>query len=142
MAVANLHETLLTYKLRLNKLNVDISNYQSQKANATYAQADVQTLKSAEARSIRNHYKELFEEDPELQEKYKDYTEIPDFEDEIDKMTAKFQDEFDRLTAWETVIDNQITTASAEIEEVTAYMESLKSMLSSNIQSDFDYSLK
>ena len=70
-----------------------------------------------------------------------DYTEIPDFEAEIDKLTAKYQDQFDELTAWETVIDAQTTTASAELEEVNAYMESIKSMLSSNIQEDFNYGL-
>ena len=78
---------------------------------------------------------------PALQEKYTDYTEMPDFEAELDKLTAKYQDEFDQLTAWETNIDTQITTDSAELEEVNAYMESIKSMLSSNIQEDFNYSL-
>ena len=76
-----------------------------------------------------------------LQEQYTDYTEMPDFEAEIDKLTAKYQDQFDELTAWETAIDAQITTASAELEEVNAYMESIKSMLSSNIQEDFNYGL-
>ena len=66
---------------------------------------------------------------------------MPDFEAELDKLTAKYQDEFDQLTAWETNIDTQITTNSAELEEVNAYMESIKSMLSSNIQEDFNYSL-
>ena len=66
---------------------------------------------------------------------------IADFEAELDKLTAKYQDEFDQLTAWETNIDTQITTDSAELEEVNAYMESLKSMLSSNIQEDFNYGL-
>ena len=76
-----------------------------------------------------------------MQGEYTDYTEIPEFEEEIDKITAKYQEQFDELTAWETMIDAQITTASAELEEVNAYMESLQSMLSSNIQEDFDYSL-
>ena len=89
----------------------------------------------------RRHYKEIFEGDETLQEQYTDYTEMPDFEAEIDKLTAKYQDQFDELTAWETAIDAQITTASAELEEVNAYMESIKSMLSSNIQEDFNYGL-
>ena len=67
---------------------------------------------------------------------------MPDFEIELDKLTAKYQDEFDALTAWETAIDAQITTASTELEEVNAYMESIKSMLTSNIQDDFNYGLK
>ena len=46
-----------------------------------------------------------------------------------------------KIKGIKTVVDAQITTASAELEEVNAYMESLQSMLSSNIQEDFDYSL-
>ena len=141
MAIANLHETLLSYKLRRNQLNLEITQYQAQKTLATYSQADAQSLKSAETRAVREHFKELFDGDESLQEQYTDYTEIPDFEAEIDKLTAKYQDQFDELTAWETVIDAQTTTASAELEEVNAYMESIKSMLSSNIQEDFNYGL-
>ncbi len=141
MAIANLHETLLSYKLRRNQLNLEITQLQSQKSLGTYSQADVQSLKSAETRALRNKYKDQFDADAALQEKYKDYTEMPDFEAELDKLTAKYQDEFDQLTAWETNIDTQITTNSAELEEVNAYMESIKSMLSSNIQEDFNYSL-
>ena len=141
MAIANLHETLLSYKLRRNQLNLEITQLQSQKSLGTYSQADVQSLKSAETRALRNKYKDQFDADAALQEKYTDYTEMPDFEAELDKLTAKYQDEFDQLTAWETNIDTQITTNSAELEEVNAYMESLKSMLTSNIQEDFNYGL-
>ena len=141
MAIANLHETLLSYKLRRNQLNLEITQLQSQKSLGTYSQADVQSLKSAETRALRNKYKDQFDADAALQEKYTDYTEMPDFEAELDKLAAKYQDEFDQLTAWETNIDTEITTNSAELEEVNAYMESIKSMLSSNIQEDFNYSL-
>ena len=141
MAIANLHESIQLYKLRKNFLNLEISQLQSQKSLATYSQADVQSLRSAETRSIRNHFKEIFDNDPSLQEKYTDYTEIPDFEAEIDKITAKYQDQLDELTAWETAIDAQITTDSAELEEVNAYLESYKSMLTSNIQEDFNFGL-
>lgn len=141
MAVANLHETLLTYKLRRNELNAKIAEWQTQKTLATYSQADVQSLKNAECHQVRDYFKSLYESDPCLQEQYKDYTQIPDFEEEIDKITAKFQDQLNELTAWETAIDAEITTASTELEEVNAYMESIKSMLSSNIQEDFNYGL-
>ena len=141
MAIANLNETLLFYKMERNRLNLEITQLQSQKSLGTYSQADIQSLKSAETRALRSKYKDEFDADAALQEKYKDYTEMPDFEAELDKLTAKFQDQFDELTAWETNIDAQITTDSAELEEVNAYMESLKSMLSSNIQEDFNYGL-
>ena len=57
----------------------------------------------------------------------------------MNKLTAKYNDEMAELTAWETVLENQITIDSAELEEINAYMESVKSMLSSNIQEDFSY---
>ena len=47
---------------------------------------------------LRNKYKDQFNADAALQEKYTDYTEMPDFEAELDKLTAKYQDEFDQLT--------------------------------------------
>lgn len=141
MAIANLHETLLSYKLRRNAINLELTELQNKKSLATYSQADAQSLKNAESHSVRDYFKTLFEEDESLQGEYTDYTEIPEFEEEIDKITAKYQEQFDELTAWESIIDAQITTDSAELEEVNAYMESLQSMLSSNIQEDFDYSL-
>lgn len=141
MAIANLHETLLTYKLRRNELNLEIAQFQTQKTLATYSQADAHSLKSCKERSVRAYFKEMYENDPALKEKYTDYTQIPDFEEEIDKITAQNQDMIDELTAWETALDSQMTTASAELEEVNAYMESIKSMLSSNIQEDFNYGL-
>lgn len=141
MAIANLHETLLSYKLRRNQLNLEITQFQSQKTLAAYSQADAQSLKSSESHSIRDYFKNLYENDPELQAQYKDYTQIPDFEDQIDRITALYQDQLDELTAWETALDAQITTDSAELEEVNAYMESIKSMLTNNIQEDFNFGL-
>ena len=141
MAIANLHETLLSYTLRKNELNLEITQLQSQKTLATYSQADAQSLLVSQKSSIREYFKNLYDGDEELQEKYLDYTQIPDFEDEIDKLTAQYQDQLDEMTAWETALDAQITTDSAELEEINAYVESMKSMLSSNIQEDFNYGL-
>ena len=58
MAIANLHETLLSYKLRRNQLNLEITQWQSQKTLGTYSQADAQSLKSAETNAgrARNRY--------------------------------------------------------------------------------------
>ena len=141
MAIANLHETLLSYKLRRNAINLEINQLSSQKTLATYSQADRNAIKAKEEQDVRNYFKALYDGDEDLQLQYKDYTQIPDFEEEIDKITAKYQDEMAELTAWETALDAQITTNSAELEEINAYMESIKSMLSSNIQEDFNYGL-
>ena len=146
MAIANLHETILSYKLRRNQLNLEITEYQNQKTLATYSQADIQSLKSSEKHAVRAYFKGIYEEDQSTcgaheYDDYHSYTEIPEFEEEIEKITAKFQEQLDDLTAWETALDAQITTASAELEEVNAYLESYKSMLSTNISEDFDFGL-
>ena len=146
MSIANLNETLLSYKLRRNELNLEITHLQKLKSLATYSQADSQSLKTLADRENRAYFKSVWEADQaeggaHLYDCYKDYTEIPDFEEQVNLITAQFQDELADLTAWETQIDAQITTNSAELEEVNAYLESYKSMLTNNIQEDFNYSL-
>ena len=141
MAIANLHETLLNYKLRRNAINLEISELQSQKTLAVYSQADRKAIKAKDEEGVREYYKALYEGDEELQLQYKDYTEIPDFEEEMDKIAAQYTDELAELTAWENALGAQITTDSAELEEINAYIESLKSMLQSNISDDFNYGL-
>lgn len=139
MAIANLHETLESYRLRKNFLNLELSELAAQKTLAVRSQADVQSLLSARKHETRDYFKALYEGDEELHEKYLDYTKIPEFEEEIDRIVAEMQEKLDELTAWETNIDAQITTDSAELEEIKAYEESIKSMLQSNIQEDFNY---
>jgi len=141
MAIANLHETLLAYTMRKNALQLDIAEAQSRKALAVAQRADNNSLLSNGKVEIRNRYKAMYDEDEALQAQYKDYTEIPDFESEIDKITAQLTDELNDIAEWETQIDNQITTDSAELEEINAYMDSMKNMLSSNIQEDFKHGL-
>lgn len=141
MSTANLHETIQASIIRRNQLNLELTEYQTQKSLATYSQADLHSLLSSQKHEVRDYFKALFEGDEELQEQYLDYTQIPDFEEEIDRITAQFQDQLDEMTAWETQVDAQITTASAELEEVNAYIQSWKSMLSSNIQEDYNYGL-
>ena len=142
MAIANLHETLLTYTLRKEALTVEINQLQAQKQLAVYSQGDISRLKCEDEEEVRRYYRELYEGNDDYQGKYKDYTQIPDFEEEMNKIQANYQEQLEQLNAWETTLDNQILTNSAELEEVKAYMESIKSMLSSNIQEDFNYGLK
>ena len=141
MAIANLHEIIQASIIRKNELNKELTELQNRKTLAIYSQADVQSLLSSEKHSIRDYFKSLYEGNEVLQEEYLSYTEMPDFEEEIERITAEFQDQLNELTAWETSIDQQITTNSAELEEVNAYLESYKSMLSSNIQEDFNFGL-
>ena len=141
MAIANLHETLLAYTLRKQALQYEIEDLSSRKLLLAGSQADEQLLLSARKNEIRDYYKGMFDEDPSLQEEYKHYYDIPDFEDAITRATEEFNARLAELTAYEEQLDAQITTDSAEMEEINAYMESIKSMLSSNIQEDFSYGL-
>ena len=141
MATANLHETLLTYTLRKNALTLEIGELQSQKMLAVHSQGDARAIKAQDEDEVRQYFRALYDENEEYNGKYKDYTQIPDFEAEMDKIAAKYNDELEELTAWETALDAQITTDSAELEEINAYMESMQSMLSSNIQEDYNYGL-
>ena len=143
MAIANLHERIQASILRRNQLNLEITELQTQKSLAVYSQADVQSLLSSEKHAVRDYFKGLYEDDETAlkEQGYYNYTEIPDFEEQIDKIVAEFQEQLDELTAWETCIDAQITTNSAELQEENAYYDSLKSMLTSNIQEDFNFVL-
>ena len=141
MAIVNLKETIAFNIMRRNQLQEELASLQSQKSLAAFSQGDMQSLLNTEKTSIRDQFKTLFKNDKTLQEDYNHYTEIPDFEEQIDKITAEFQDKLDELAAWETAIDAQITTNSTELEEINTYMESYKSMLSTNIQEDFDFGL-
>ena len=83
MAVANLHETIQSHIMRKAELQRLISELQSQKSLAIYSQTDEQSLLSSEKHSVRDYFKALYENDEELQAQYLDYTEIPDFEEEM-----------------------------------------------------------
>ena len=141
MGIANLHEIIESSIIRRNQLNLEISQLQAQKSLAIYSQADMNSLLSSEKNSLRSYFKDLYENDEALQEEYLNYTEIPDFEEQINRITAEFQDKLDELTAWETALDAQITTKDTESQELNAYIESYKQMLTSNIQDDFNYGL-
>ena len=141
MAIANLQETIQANILRRNQLNLEITELQTQKNLAAYSQMDVNSIMNSEKNAVRAHFKNLFETNENDYEDYEHYTEIPEYEEEIDRITAMFQEQLDELTAWETILDSQITTNSAELEEINAYLESYKSMLSTNIQEDFNFGL-
>jgi len=144
MAIANLHEVIQNSILRRNQLNLELTELQSKKSLGIYSRADAQSLLSSEKHAVRDYFKNFKQEDGTYLydgKTYLDYTEITDFEEEIDRITAEFQDQLDELTAWETAIDQQITTCSAELEEVKVFLDSYKSMLSTNIQEDFNFGL-
>ena len=141
MAIANLHETIQSHIIRKNQLNLELTQLQTKKSLAIYAQGDLQAVFSNEEGNLINFYKDLFENDEELQCQYCDYTEIPEFEEEMNKIIARHEAQLAELTAWETAIDAQITTNSTELKEIEAFLESYKGMLSTNISEDFKFGL-
>ena len=62
-------------------------------------------------------------------------------QEELDKLTARFEDELEQLAAQETAIDAQITTNSTELTEINAYLQQYKQYMTSNIQEDFNFGL-
>lgn len=141
MAIANLHEIIQASIVRRAQLQLDISLLQNQKSAAMFEQGEVQSLMASEKSAIRDKFKKLFEETPEYQDIYLDYTEIPEFEAELDKVLAKYNEQLEELAAWETLLSNQITVKDTELQELNAYIDSYKEMLKSNIKDDFDFGL-
>ena len=141
MAIANLHETILNAKLRRNSLNLEITQLQDQKKLAVYSQGDLGTILAQGKTRAREIFKDMYANDEDLKARYKSYDEIPDFEEEIERITAEYQEQFDELAAWESNIDTQLTTDSAELTEVQAYIESYQTMLNTNISKDFSFGL-
>ena len=143
MAISGHNATLLSLTQRCNELQNRMMQLQSQKSLMLFSQQDQASLKLSEMSEARRYYKDLFDSNNEY---YKDlgyvsYTEIPDFEEQVDIITAKYQDKIEELAAWENQIDAELTTASAEYNEAKAYKESFKQMLTTNIQNDFNYGL-
>ena len=143
MAISGHNATLLSLTQRCNELQNRMMQLQSQKSLMLFSQQDQASLKLSEMSEARRYYKDLFDSNNEY---YKDlgyvsYTEIPDFEEQVDIITAKYQDKIEELAAWENQIDAELTTSSAEYNEAKAYKESFKQMLTTNIQNDFNYGL-
>ena len=141
MAIANLHEIIQASIVRRAQLQLDISLLQNQKSAAMFSQGEVQSLMASEKSAIRDKFRKLFDETPELQEQYLDYTEMPEFEAELDKVLAKYNEQLEELSTWETLLSNQITVKDTELQELNAYIDSYKEMLKSNIKDDFDFGL-
>ncbi len=142
MAIANLNETIMAYKLRRNRLQLEITNMQSQKRLAVNEQLDFTQLTQARKAEAKNEWKAEYEANKKgIYADLVSYTEIDEYEDAVEKIEADFEIFNAELTAWETDLDTRIATADTELKEVEAYLESYESMLSNNISNDFDYGL-
>ena len=141
MAIANLSEIIQSSILRRNQLQFEVSELSTQKQLLALSQGDTNSALSSAKSALREQFKEMFDTDSDLRCEYTDYTEIPEFQEELDKLTAHFEDELEQLAAQETAIDGQITTNSTELTEINAYLQQYKQYMTSNIQEDFNFGL-
>lgn len=141
MAIANLLETLNSYVLRKNVLQGEIMENQALKACAVAETANNNSILSAGKAELRARFKKIYADTPEYQNKYKDYEEIPEFEEEMAKLTAEIQEKLDDLANWELQLNNEQTQMSTEMTEIDAYIDSFKQMLQQNVTNDFNLSL-
>ena len=144
MAYVNLQDTLLFYTQEKARINLRITELQNQKSLAIYEQTDCQSLLNARKGEVRSTYAELWNEKEEYwtdECDYTDYTEIPGYEEELEKITATIQEQLDELNAWELQIDNELTTESTRREEIKATENWIKSTMTSNISNDFNFGL-
>ena len=141
MAIANLSEIIQSSILRRNQLQFEVSELSTQKQLLALSQGDTNSALSSAKSALREQFKEMFDTDSDLRCEYTDYTEIPEFQEELDKLTARFEDELEQLAAQETAIDGQITTNRTELTEINAYLQQYKQYMTSNIQEDFNFGL-
>ena len=141
MAVASLSEIIQSYIMRRNSINLDLTRYSNQKTLSTAQTADLATWKNSRYTALRAEYKNIFTATYKDNESYTyvDYTELPEYQDEISYVDSYYEAKIEDLTAWETQLDNQITTINTELSEINSYIDSFKQMLSNNIKVDYNY---
>lgn len=142
MAIASLNEVIQSYIQRRNAINVDLTNYSGQKTMGSMRQSDLAAWKNSRHNAIKLQYKGIFSANPSMyKEKYSyvDYTQLPEYQDEVMYVDSYYTAKLEDLTAWETELDNQITTMNVELNEINAYIDSFKSTLSNNIKNDYNY---
>lgn len=141
MAIASLNELIQSYIMRRNSINLDLTNYSSQKTLATAETSNLAGWRTARYQALRAEYKNIFstnykDKDPYT---YVEYSELPEYQDEVSYVDSYYQAKTEDLAVWETQLDNQITTINTELSEINSYIDSFKQMLSSNIKNDYNY---
>lgn len=141
MAVANLNEIIQSYIMRRNSINLDLTNFSTQKTIATAETSDLAGWKASRNVAIRAEYKNIFSTYYKDNDSYTyvDYSQLPEYQDEISYVESYYETKMEDLTAWETQLDNQITTINTELSEINSYIDSFKQMLSNNIKNDYNY---
>lgn len=140
MAEAILNETLLSYVHRRNQINTMITQYQNSRTLAVSEAADLAAWKTAKYQNLRAECKNIFSVSyKDSTFSYVDYTQIPEYQEEVEYIDCYYEAEAEAMHTWETNLENQITQLSVELQEINAYMDSYKTMLSDNIKRDYNY---
>ena len=156
MAIASLNEVIQSHIMRRNIINRQLTEYSSQKSLAVYEQTDLTTWQNNQKMKIRRKWQSVYSDTSNIQavtnsngyvqtfhvyngNTYYTYSEMEEYQEAIEIVEAKFQDELAELTSWETQLDAQITTENTELSEIKAYLESFKQMLSNNVKNDYQY---
>lgn len=140
MAEATLNETLLSYVARRNQINLQVTQFQNTKTTVSAETADLAEWKNNRYSALRTECKNIFSTKyQDSTYSYVDYTQIPEYTEEITYIDCFYDAETEDLTTWEGSIDNQLTTLSVELQEINSYMDSFKNMLNENIKSDYNY---
>ena len=141
MAIANLAETIRTSIYRKAALQQRELELRAQKRILTLEQNDEQMLLNAQKAEIDDYYEDQYEQNEDLQVEYSSFRELPDYEDEIKKITAKTDDNIERLVNQELVIDSQIASISAESIYWGNIGDSARSLIKEVISGDFSYGI-
>lgn len=141
MAIAATHCELLSLIREENYLNVGIMKTNNLKTLALYDAADLNSELAAGKSHLRRVYKAEFERHPELYTDCDSYTDIDAYEEEIDILTTRINQELEEINQYEEFLNRQNMVNSTELEEIKVQEDSLKQTLQSNISRDFAYGL-
>ena len=88
MAIASLNELIQSYIMRRNSINLDLTNYSSQKTLATAETSGLASWKASRNQALRAEYKNIFSTTYKDNDKYTyvDYSELPDYQVEFPKL--------------------------------------------------------
>ena len=101
MAIAATHCELLSLIREENYLNVEIMKTNNLKTLALYDAADVNSDLAAGKNRLRRIYKAEFEKHPELYTDCDSYTDIKAYEEELDMLTTKINQELEEINQYE-----------------------------------------
>ena len=148
MAESNLQLCIQSYIIRRNEINNTLNDLADQKMLISYQQMRNTTKANAQKSALRQVWDDKWHEQFDrasdkdaFMERYGDYSAMEGYKTAFESICAELATLEEELTAKETYVDNNITTNSTELVEITEYMNSYKTMLKNNIGEDFDYGL-